>query len=189
MKLNNVVAAGLAIVATGVLAGCDTTSTMAPYSAATPNVLRLQSTLKAKGTTVRVGEFSSAPGVEEPKCRLMGSLDVTAGKPLSEYLQNALQTELLAAQVYDVNSNVVINGKIDELSIATMGSASWTIGILVTSNIDPVGYHVRSTHPFKTSYSAVAACQNATNAFVPSVQDAMGEIVSDAGFAKLVGQQ
>ena len=42
--------------------------------------------------------------------------------------------------------------------------------------------------PFKTSYSAMAACQNATNGFSPTLQEIIGQVVNSAGVSKLMGR-
>jgi len=180
--------AALAVAAVAV-AGCDTTSPMAGYTPSTTNILGFQSALKPTGTMVRTGDFASGAGVEIPTCRMAGKLDVTAGKALDQYVKEAMQAELFQAGVYDTGAGVVINGRLDELKVNTFGTGSWTLGLQVTSNKDPAGYHVEAVRSFKSSYSAVAACQNATNAFAPTVQDLLGQVVNNAGFARLVGKK
>jgi len=186
--MNKLLIAVAAAAAMMTLAACDTTSPPGSYVASTPNVLAFQSALKAKGTTVKVGQFTADPSVVAPGCRMAGTLDVTSGKPIEEYVKNALQTELFTAQVYDVNGAVTINCHLDTLKVNTFGTGSWTLGLQVTSNLDPVGYHVEATRTFATSYTAIAACQNATNAFAPTVQDLLGQVVNNPGFAKLTGR-
>jgi predicted small lipoprotein YifL len=178
--------AAVCAAALSALAACNTTSPVALYTPATSNVLAFQSALKPTNTTVRVGDFTAAADAKAPGCRMVGSLDVTAGKSLEQYLKDALQTDLFTAQVYDVNSPVVINGRLDEIKVNTFGTGSWTLGMQITSNRDPTGYHVTAIRTFKTSYVAEAACHNATNAFLPTVQDLMGQVVGNPGFAKLM---
>ena len=170
------------------LAGCDTTSALASYTPSTPNVLAFQSALKPTGATVRVGDFTAGPGVEAPLCRLAGTLDVTSGKPLEQYVKDALQTEPFTAQVYDVNSSVTISGRLDQADVNTWGTGSWTLGLQVTSNSDPVGYRVQAVRTFDSSFSGAAACRNATSAFIPTVQDLIGQVVNHPGFVKVAGR-
>ena len=182
--ISGVALAGVALA----LAGCDTTSAVMGYAPSTTNVLAFQSALKPNGTTVKVGDFSVGPNVSAPSCRMAGALDVSQGKPLQQYVRDALQSELFTAQVYDGSAPVTISGRLDEAKVNTFGTGTWSLGLQVTSNRDPVGYHVATTRQFKSSYSAIAACQNATNAFAPSVQDLLGQVISNPGFAKLVGK-
>jgi hypothetical protein len=184
--MKKLIVAAISAAALMSVAACNTTSPVAAYTPATGNVLAFQGALKPTNTVVRVGDFTTTPGVKAPGCRMVGSLDVTAGKSLDQYMKDALQADLFAAQVYDVNAPVIINGRLDELKANTFGTGSWTISMQVTSNLDPVGYRVTAVHTFKTSYMAEAACQNATNAFGPTVQDLMAQVVGNPGFAKLV---
>ena len=178
----------LVAAALGTLAGCDTTSAVAPYSASTPNVLAFQTALKQGGNSVNVGEFTQAATITKPSCRLMGDLDPTAGKSYAEYIKQAMQTELFAAQVYDVNAHVVIRGTVDDIKVSTFGTGSWTLGLQVTSTVDPTGYHVEVTHKFATSFSALSACRNATDAFAPTVQELLSQVVNNPEFAKLTAK-
>ena len=170
------------------LAACDTTSPVIQYTPSTANVLALQSAMKSSGNTVKVSDFATADGVASPGCRMVGTLDVTGGKTLGQYLHDALQTELFTAGVYDVNSPVAITGKLESMKVNTFGTGSWTLVLSVASSRDPTGYTVQVTHSFSTSYMATAACQNATNAFAPSVQELIGQVVANPGFAKLIGK-
>lgn len=170
------------------LTGCDTTSAVTAYSPSTPNVLAFQSALKPMAGGVKVGDFKAAPGIAAPTCRLAGSLDVTSGKPLEQYIRDAMQTELFTAQVYNVDSKLTLSGTLDEVKVNTFGTGAWTLGLQVTSSADPVGYHVQVVRSFQSSYSAVSACRNATNAFAPTVQDLLSQVVSNPGFSKLVGK-
>lgn len=169
------------------LAGCDTTSAIAGYSPSTTNVIAFQTALKPKGAVVQVGDFGAAADVANPTCRMAGALDVSQGKRPEQYVRDALQTELFTAQVYDVNAPVAITGSLDQLEVNTFGTGSWTLGLTVRSSVDPVGYRVTTVRQFKSSYSAYSACQNATNAFAPTVQQLIGQVVSNPGFSKLVG--
>ena len=172
-----------------VLSACDTTSAIVPYTASTPNMLALQTKMRPIGGRLRVGDFAMASGVEKPGCRLVGQMDVTSGRPIEEYVKNALQTEIFTAQLYDVDGSVVISGQVDEVKVNTFGTGSWTLGLKVTSNRDPTGYHVETVKRFGTSYIAEAACRNASNAFAPAVQDLLGQVFSNPGFDKLAGRQ
>ena len=170
------------------LSACDTTSPMAAYTPSTPNVLAFQSALKPTANTVKVGDFTETAGINPPSCRFAGRLDVTSGKPIEQYVKDALQTELFTAGVYDVNAPVQINGRLDEVKVNTFGTGSWTLGMQLTSSADPSGYHVEATRTFASSYSAVSACRNATSAFAPTVQDLLSQVVNNPGFAKLAGR-
>jgi hypothetical protein len=166
------------------LAACDTTSPVAQYTPSTSNILAIQSSLRPTNTTVQVGDFTADPTAVKPGCRLAGGLDVTAGKTLEEYMKDALQSELFAAGAYDVKSPNVISGRLTLIRVNTFGTGAWTLGMDVKSN-SSAGYHVEVTRPFASSYMATAACQNAVNAFAPTVQALFASMIADPGFTKL----
>lgn len=172
----------LAIAASLLVAGCETTSAY-PYKASTENVLAFQSALS--GTPVRVGNFEAAPGIKtSPNCRLMGPVEVVPGKTMQQFIKEALQEELFMAQAYKTDAPVAINGRIDRIDLNTIGTGSWDIAMTVFSDRDP-GYQVETKFPFSSSYSAVNACRNAAAAFSPAVQGLLGKVVAHPGFKKL----
>lgn len=176
----------LAGVATLSLSACDTTSAIASYSVLPINTLTLQSATRTQGILVRVGDVTQDSSINDPKCRLLGPLDVTNGKSMSAYFKGALQAELLAAQAYDVGAQNVIALNVDQVQVTTVGgSASWKIGLTISSNVNAAGYSVNIEHRYKSSFTAVAACRNATSAFIPAVQEVIGAAIDDTRFAGL----
>ena len=167
------------------LSGCETTSSR-PYTASTGNVLKLQSVLTESGDKVALGSFSEDEGIGSLTCRLMGPVDVAPGKSKAEYIKEALQTELFMAQVYDVNADIEIDGKLDSLDFSSVSPANWEFGFTVSSNKSD-GYSVTTKYPFKTSYSAYSACKNVADAFGPAVQQLIKEIVEHPEFTSLIG--
>ena len=96
--------------ATIFLSGCETTSSR-PYTASTENVLKFQSALKDSQTTVALGEFTENAKIGTLTCRLMGPVDISPGKTPAAYIKEAMQTELFMAQVYDVESALILTGR------------------------------------------------------------------------------
>jgi hypothetical protein len=168
-----------------VLTGCETTSSV-PYTASTENVLQFQSALLSSNLKVKLGDFIESEAIVDLTCRLMGPIDVSRGKTKAEYIKEAMQTELFLAQVYSVDSDIVIVGKLDSLDFSSVSPASWKFEFTVSSN-KSAGYSVSTNYPFNTSYSAYSACKNVADAFGPAVQDLINTIVTDPKFATLVG--
>jgi len=183
MRHQILMTAAVAVVAL-TLVGCETTNSI-PYKASTANIITVQQSLGATGKKVSLGSVSMAPGVEEsPLCRLMGPVKVAPGKTPAEYIKDAFQEELFAAQVYAPGAPTVIEASITELSFSSVSPANWIIAMHVRSNTSP-GYDVRIEFPFNTSWTAYSACQNVADAFGPAVQELLKKVVSDPGFAKL----
>jgi len=101
------------IATSAILAGCSTINS-SPYRASTSNVISIQQALAPSGAQLNVGTFSVAPGVDETlNCRLLGPIDVAAGKSVSTYIKEAFQDELFLAKAYDPRSPITINGVIE----------------------------------------------------------------------------
>jgi hypothetical protein len=167
-----------------VMSGCETTSAI-PYTASTPNVLQFQSVLTSSNAKVKLGTFVDGEDVSELTCRLMGPVDVSRGKTKAEYIKEAMQTELFLAQVYSVDSDIILNGKLDSVDFSSVSPASWKFGFTISSN-KYAGYSVNTKYSFNTSYSAYSACENVADAFGPAVQDLINNIVTHPDFVKLV---
>jgi len=173
------------IAGTALLAGCETTSSR-PYKASTDNILAFQDALQESGKTVKIGNFSASEGVDtSPTCRMMGALEVSPGKSPVEFIESALKEELFEAGVYDNASSNAINGNIKEMKFNSFGTGKWTINMNVSSANMPNGYDVSTEYSFKTSYSAIKACQNVVDAFTPAVQDLLSKVVASPDFVKL----
>ena len=174
-----------AIAGAALLAGCETTSTR-PYQTSTDNVMAYQNAFKGSDAKVKLGTFTTTEGVDtSPTCRMMGALEVSPGKTPVDFIASAFKDELFEAGVYDGASDNVINGNINELKFNSFGTGKWTINMNVSSAAMPGGYDVSTEYTFKTSYSAIRACQNVVDAFTPAVQELLGKVVASPDFAKL----
>lgn len=118
-------------------------------------------------------------------CRLMGPVKVSPGKTLPQYIKEAFQEELFMAQVYQADSNNIIEAKIEALSFSSVSPASWNITMSVKSN-NSNGYSVSVKYPFDTSFTAYSACKNVADAFAPAVQELLKQVVNDPQFISLV---
>ncbi len=164
------------------LGACETTSSR-PYTVSTQNVMAFQ---KALGDDkVQVGTFTTAEGVDENMtCRALGALEVAPGKTPVQFIEGALRDELFAAGAIDADGET-INGVVEELSFNSFGTGSWTIKLKLSSAASPEGYSVSNEYSFKTSFSALSACQNVIDAFTPAVQELIGKTIADPGFDAL----
>lgn len=169
------------------LSACETTSSR-PYTVSTENIMAFQSALSPSGQKVQVADFSLAEGVSDNMtCRALGALEVAPGKSPVEFIQGAMQDELFNAGVIDVQNGEVIKGRIEELDFNSFGTGSWDISLNVSSSHLPEGYTVSTNYKFKSSYSAINACQNVIDAFTPAVQELIGNVVKDTQFNSLAG--
>ena len=182
--MKNIITSLTLLILMAVISGCETTSSI-PYTASTPNVLQFQNALASSNTKVKLGAFVNSEDVGELTCRLMGPVDVSRGKTKAEYIKEAMQTELFLAQVYAVDSDIILNGRLDSVNFSSVSPANWEFGFTISSN-KYAGYSVQTKYSFNTSYSAYSACKNVADAFGPAVQDLINNIVTHPDFAKLI---
>ena len=174
----------LGVLITLILSGCSTTNSI-PYKVSTANVISIQQTLQSQGKKVSIGNIVTAAGVDEHlMCRMMGEVKVAPGKTLPQYVKDAFQEELFAAQVYDPNAPTIINGKITALSFSSVSPANWIIEMEVSSSASP-GYTVSIKYHYNTSWDAYSACKNVADAFGPAVQELLKQVVNHPQFALL----
>jgi len=174
------------IFVSAILVGCSTINS-SPYRASISNVIAIQQTLAPSGIELNVGNFTVAGGIDENlNCRLLGPIDVAAGKSVSTYIKEALQEELFLAKAYNPRSPKVINGVIERLAFSSVSPASWDIALRVSSN-ESAGFSTEVNYSFNTSFDAISACQNVANAFGPAVQELLRRVVNDPQFSGLAG--
>ncbi|MEM9055200.1 MAG: hypothetical protein AAGB16_07735, partial [Pseudomonadota bacterium] len=179
---NTIFVSAISLALIGVSA-CETTSSR-PYSVSTENVMAFQSALG--DNKVQVSDFTLAEGVgENMTCRALGALEVAPGKTPVEFIEGAMRDELFTAGVYDAKNGVKIKGNIKELEFNSFGTGSWNITLQLSSDNLPEGYQVSTEYEFKTSFSAISACQNVIDAFTPAVQTLIGSVIDHPDFGKL----
>lgn len=164
-------------------AGCETTSSR-PYTASTKNIIAFQKAIPS-GKTVSVNEFTAAEGVNtNPTCRALGAIDVAPGQTPVDFIEDALREEIFEAGKFD-EAGVPLSGTITELVPDSLGTGTWTIGMNLASPNLPEGLDVSTVYEFKSSYSAISACQNVVDAFTPAVQDLIAKTIAHPDFEKL----
>jgi len=181
--MKKIILAGLAASAL-TFAGCETTSSR-PYTPSTSNIVSIKDTIGA-GSKVGMNSFSASADVDqELTCRAMGAIDVGSGKPPVEFIQEAFKTEMFQAGVFDTNSSNKISGVLTKFEADSWGTGKWDVGLKVSSDSYPEGYEVMTSYEFKSSFSAIKACQNVVDAFTPTVQKLINDVVTHPDFAKL----
>ncbi len=182
--IKTIVIGAVAALAIITVAGCETTSSR-PYTVSTQNVMAFQEALD--DTKVSVGTFSTAADVDaNMTCRALGALEVAPGKTPVEFIEGAFRDELFAAGAMDTNGTA-IKGTVKELDFNSMGTGSWNIVLNLASDKLPDGYDVSTAYSFKTSFSAISACQNVIDAFTPAVQELISTAIADPKFSDLTG--
>jgi hypothetical protein len=162
------------------LAGCDT-FTAAPYSISADNDVALKTALA--GEHVGIGPFTAAQKLDET-CRLAGPIELPSGLTFETYIQKAFADELKVAGLYDDHAAITLSGVVNDLKFSTV-SGAWDIAVTINSSNGkslPVSEH----YEFHSSYTAMAACHNAADAFQPAVQTLIGKAIASPDFRSLM---
>ncbi len=140
--------------------------------------------------SVNVGAFK-APAYFNSMCRIERLIyppDYTM--TFEGYIQNALVEELKTAGKFnDQNAKVLLSGAVEKLSFSTTANGltggTWDIGLRVTSSNGKSAV-VSEHYVFDASLMADLACQQATDAFLPAVQNLISKLVKSNDFKALV---
>lgn len=179
--VNPAVKLTLSIALSSILVGCG--FTVNQYGASIENVTKTKNSgLKP----VSVGTFSSFnPGMHGISCRAAGNVGTPDEGSYESYIQKAFTDELKLAGLYDENSTLKLQGKIEELDFnSNIGAGKWVISLTLSSNTSS-GYKTTATHEFSTNWVADKACQQVAQAFVPAVQQLIFQTVGNPKFGEL----
>lgn len=140
-------------------------------------------------TSVNVGQFTR-PANFNRMCRLSNTIappDYTM--TFEGYIQNAFTEELKAAGKYSDQTKLSLTGTVEKLAFSTtangLSGGTWDIGLRVTA---PSGRStiVTEHYEFETSVMAAFACQQATDAFLPAVQNLISKLATSSEFRALL---
>ena len=119
-------------------------------------------------------------------CRLAETISTPKGEPFSEYIKEALLSELKMAGVYDKNSDLKISGNVNKVYGSSMlGNAYWEINVTVTSTTGK-SITVNTKRDYPSSYLATTACNNMGTSFSPTIKQLIGEIINHKDFPTLL---
>ncbi len=93
--------------------------------------------------------------------------------------------ELKLANAYDPASPIKISGRLDEIDFSSGMSDGFWMFTLTISNARKESFTVKSKSAFSGSFSADKACQEVAQAFAPSVQTLIKDIVKDPRFKQI----
>jgi hypothetical protein len=145
--------------------------------------------LKASGATnIGVGPFTG-PAEFHNACRGAGPLAVSDNMTHTAYIRKALEDELKIAGAFAQGQpRATLSGTVTKLDFSSsrgLTGGYWTIGLsLVSSN----GQRLAASehYEFESGFSAITACKQTAEAFMPAVQNLIGKIVRSSEFKALV---
>lgn len=181
MKTKLLVVSSVAL-ATLLFTGCGIKTS--EYNVSADNVSTLRDYKELK---LDVGNFTATNvGESSVMCRLAETISTPKGEPFSEYIKEALLSELKMAGVYDKNSDLKISGNVNKVYGSSMlGNAYWEINVTVASTTGK-SITVNTKRDYPSSYLATTACNNMGTSFSPTIKQLIGEIINHKDFPTLL---
>lgn len=161
------------------LSGCAYNAS--PYGASIRNVETIKS-INIK--PIAVAKFKAAkPGLASITCRAAGPINVSPS--FENYIESAFIDELKLAGAYNPNSAITLSGKLEEVDFSSgMSDGKWMFN-LTMSNARNESFTTKSTSDFSGSFVADKACQEVAQAFGPSVQKLIQDVIRDPKFKQI----
>ena len=169
MKIAHVVAISL------FLSGCANFAT-GRYTISADNAVALRS---LSGTQINVGEFTDPEDRKEIACQYHGPLVTLDGETFASFIGKAFADELKMAGIYSKSAPVTISGTLDHIANANAFSTKWELTLTVRTSTGR-SVTVTETYDYKGSVFSLdpgAECEQAALAFVPAVQNVVGQII------------
>jgi len=167
---------------TAPLAGCQT------YSASRYSILgdNLRTLRTFKGQAVTIGPFSAAtPGQTEIICRGAGPIKAPDGEAFEQFVQKAFLDELTIAELYSVDAQTTITGRLDAIDFSSGIGAAWNIALTITSS-NGTSLSVSEQYKYASSFEGDDACKRTAQSLMPAVQNVVGKVIRHPNFPELL---
>lgn len=164
-----------------VLAGCSTYA-VDRYSISADNVTVFRALNLEK---ISVGEFTSfKPGLNEIVCRGVGPIKTPDGNTFADYIKESLIDELQIAEIYSLEAPIILTGHLENIDFSS-ADGIWNLALTVKSS-NGQSISVTEEYRYTTSFYGETACNQTAQALMPSVQNLIKKIVTNADFPNLV---
>jgi len=140
------------------------------------------------GKKIDVGSFTSSnPGQAEFGCYPFGALKTPGNEPFSMYIRRGLIAELTYLGAYSPQAEVTLSGNLDRIEYNTTEKKYLSLMITVNSSN---GKFLTVSEKYKIPESHILtlhSCQELARAFLPAVQNLIGNLIRNTEFPALIG--
>ena len=126
----------------------------------------------------------SGSGINQ--CRGYSLITYSGDGGLVRYIQDAFATELELANLYSLDSPIVLKGQVTQISLSTLTSGEWILKMTLLSN-NGRSISVREQLNFRTNIVGQSACQVASDTYSYAVQNLIRKLVTHPNFKLLLG--
>jgi hypothetical protein len=167
------------------VAGC---SHVAPrYGISATNVESIRASATSPQQKISIGQLSTfKPGLNSISCRAAGPVKPPDGLTYEKYIQGALVSEFKLAGIFDDDSPIVLQGRLDSINFnSNIGAGKWQIDMTFSAQaVAP--FQVSTVSRFSTNFAADVACNQVATALPAAVQDLIGHVVAHPSFKSLL---
>ena len=159
--------------------GCAS-ATVPAYVVSARNV----ETLRSVGRKINVGKFVSVNPAGSLSVGFGGKVYVPGKWTFAAYIQHAMSDELRMANLFSASAPTKLTGLLEDADFS-MYREVWTVDLVVTSS-NGKAVRVKAEHDFQQGHDMRAVCTPAAQAFVPAVQQLLGNLYTSPEFRALV---
>ena len=174
----------LAILTLAFFSACTSVSTR--YASSGENTYILRNSLESENIKIKTGSFVGDD--KSVMCRVMNPLSPPDDLTFGEFIGDAIKHELIAADVFDENSELEISGTLVEVDLKSgIGDAYWYIEMEFQIN-NYSTFRISNKYQFKAGFAAFTVCENARNSLVPAVQEFIKKLLDSQEFQMALHQ-
>ena len=149
-----------------------------------------QKQIKSLDVKMNVGEFKAKKTDYKVMCRLANNVELPDGKSFEGYIESALIEELKMADMYSKQSDIIINGYLNDTDVSSgMTDAHWTFDLTISSN-NGEQFTIIHKREYSASFVGGIACGNdMPKSLMPTVQEVISEIINHPKFQSMLVAQ
>ena len=142
-------------------------------------------------TSVVVADFRDESEFSA-NCRLMGPIEASDDRSVSQFIQDSFNDEFKFAGIYggdDAKSQLeLVLNKVEFSSISGVTSGWWLLAITLHNVSTGESLEAETRYNFESGFDAITACNQTADALTPAVQELIKNAVSQSEFKRVLGQ-
>ncbi|WP_432723638.1 hypothetical protein R0381_000891 [Jeongeupia wiesaeckerbachi] len=156
------------------LSGCSTYAVQR-YSVKADNIVAYRD----NGKKYNIGQFTANDtGLTQIMCRGVGPVKTPDGQTFADYIAGAITDELKIAGAFDAKATNTLSGNLDMIKFDSMNGL-WTLGLTLKSSNGGAAQK-QEQYQYTSSYYGETACNQTAQAFMPAVQNLLGQFATEA---------
>ena len=126
----------------------------------------------------------------DANCRLMGTIEASDGRGVTEFIRDSFNDELKFAGIYGgdgaANKLEVAVDRVAFSSTEGLTNGWWEFDITLSNIATRRSIRASTHYAFKSGFDAITACNQTADALTPAVQELILDAVSNENFRNLI---